>query len=57
MRSFITCSFCLLIIMEKSRRKRRARQAARMGRRKMHIGYLWESQKVRDHWEAHNEVA
>jgi hypothetical protein len=21
------------------------------GRRGMHIGYLWESQKERDHWE------
>jgi hypothetical protein len=22
-----------------------------MGRRGLHVGYWWESQKVRDHWE------
>jgi hypothetical protein len=38
-----------IIRMIKSRRMRRARNAARMGRRGMHIGYWWESQKKRDH--------
>jgi hypothetical protein len=28
-----------------------AGHVARMGRRGMHIGYLWEIQKERDHWE------
>jgi hypothetical protein len=37
-----------IIRMIKSRRKRRARHVARMGRRGMHIGYWWESQKERD---------
>jgi hypothetical protein len=40
-----------IIRMIKSRRMRWAGQVARIGRRGMHIGYWWESQKVRDHWE------
>jgi hypothetical protein len=30
---------------------RLAGHEARMGRRGMHTGYLWESQKEGDHWE------
>jgi hypothetical protein len=37
--------------MIKSRRMRWAGHVARMGRRGMHIGYWWESQKVIDHWQ------
>jgi hypothetical protein len=35
--------------MIKSRRKRWAGHVALMGRRIMHIGFLWENRKERDH--------
>jgi hypothetical protein len=38
-----------IIRMIKSRKVRRAEQVARMGRRGMHVGYGWKSQKERAH--------
>jgi hypothetical protein len=43
-----------IIRMLKSRRVRWAGHVARMGRSGMHIEYLWESQKERNHWEDQN---
>jgi hypothetical protein len=40
-----------IIRMIKSRRMRGAGHVARMGRRRMHIGYWWESQKETANYE------
>jgi hypothetical protein len=45
-----------IIRMIKSRRMRWAGHVARMGRMDMHIGYRWEIQKERDHWEDQDVV-
>jgi hypothetical protein len=44
-----------IIRMIKSRRMRWVGTIARMGRSGMHMGYKWESQKERDHWEDQDE--
>jgi hypothetical protein len=46
-------SACIIRII-KSRWMRWTGHVARMGRRGMHVGYWWESQKKRDHWEGQN---
>jgi hypothetical protein len=38
-----------IITTARSRRMRWAGHVARMGGRRMHVGYSWESQKERDH--------
>jgi hypothetical protein len=45
------CGSPSIIRMMKSRRMRWAGHVACMGRRGMHIGFLWQSQKERDHYE------
>jgi hypothetical protein len=40
-----------IIRMMTSRTMRWEGHVARIGRRGMHVGFLWESQKERDHWE------
>jgi hypothetical protein len=37
--------------MIRAKRMRLAGHVARMGRRGMHIGYWWEIQMEREHWE------
>jgi hypothetical protein len=46
-----SCSSPSTIRMMKARWIRWEGHAARMRRRGINIGYLWESQKERDHWE------
>jgi hypothetical protein len=45
-----------IIRIIRSRRMRWAWHVARIGRRGMHIGYCWESQKEIDHWEDQDVV-
>jgi hypothetical protein len=49
MRSFITYTRIIRMIM--SWRIRWAAHVARVERRGIHIGYWWEIQKGKDHWE------
>jgi hypothetical protein len=49
--SFNLYSSPSIIRMMKSRRMRWAGHVAGMGGRGMHVGYRWECQKERDHWE------
>jgi hypothetical protein len=48
--SFIACSPSI-IRKTKPRRIRWAGHVARVGARGMHIGYWWESQKLKEHME------
>jgi hypothetical protein len=45
-----------IIRMIKSRRMRSAVHKVRMGQRRMHIVYWWESQKERDDYEDQDQV-
>jgi hypothetical protein len=45
------CIMRSIIKMIMSRRMRWAGHVARMGEKRKHTGYWWESQKERDHWE------
>jgi hypothetical protein len=51
MRSFIIALSPDVIRMMKLQRKRWVEYVARMGRRGIHMGFSWESQMERDHWE------
>jgi hypothetical protein len=40
-----------IIKITKSRRMKWAWHVARIGRKGMHIGYMWECRREKDHWE------